>query len=161
MRLLSLVFINHHLWFLVNIFNWRCPPLLDHSVSLTAQFFRAVCLHACSITGSLWDGWLESYPAESGSLHSWGRIFKFWRSPEIDSKELIPPAYVACGGNFSPAMGARNQVGIGLSYRPASLCSLDTQFQTRLMELIPRPTAGLKFTNLAGRFDNPIFLLSS
>jgi hypothetical protein len=33
-------------------------------------------------------------------------------------------------GNLSPAMGARNQVGIWLSYRPASLCSLATQFQT-------------------------------
>jgi hypothetical protein len=29
-------------------------------------------------------------------------------------------------GNLRPAMGARNQVGIGLSYRPASLCSLAT-----------------------------------
>jgi hypothetical protein len=27
-------------------------------------------------------------------------------------------------------MGTRNQVGIGLWYRPASLCSLATQFQT-------------------------------
>ncbi len=34
-----------------------------------------------------------------------------------------PPTSV---DNFSPAMGARNQVGIGLSYRPASLCSLAT-----------------------------------
>jgi hypothetical protein len=41
-------------------------------------------------------------------------------------------------------MGARNQVGIGLSYRPASLCSLATQFQTRFLESIPRPIAGLK-----------------
>ncbi len=40
--------------------------------------------------------------------------------------------------NLSIAMGARNYVGIGLSYRPASLCSLATQFQTRLI-------AGLKF----------------
>ncbi len=117
MRLLSLVFINHHPWFLVNIFIWRCPPLLDQSVSLTAQIFRAVCLHACSITGSLWDGWLESYPAESGSLHSRGRIFKLWRSPEIDSKELIPPAYVAWAGIFKKSMGARNRGGIGLPYR--------------------------------------------
>jgi hypothetical protein len=31
-------------------------------------------------------------------------------------------------------MGARNQVGIGLSYRPASLYSLATQFQTRFLE---------------------------
>ncbi len=49
-------------------------------------------------------------------------------------------------GNLSPAMGARNQVGIGLSYRPASLCSLATQFQTRFLESIPRPIAGLKFS---------------
>jgi hypothetical protein len=42
-------------------------------------------------------------------------------------------------------MGARNQVGIGLSYRPASLCSLATQFQTRFLESIPRPVAELRF----------------
>ncbi len=47
-------------------------------------------------------------------------------------------------GNLSPAMGARNQVCIGLSYRPASLCSLATQFQTRFLESIARPIAGLK-----------------
>jgi hypothetical protein len=45
-------------------------------------------------------------------------------------------------------MGARNQVGIGLSYRPASLCNLATQFRTRFLELIPRPMAGLKFSAL-------------
>jgi hypothetical protein len=45
---------------------------------------------------------------------------------------------------LSPAMGARNQVGIGLSYRPASLFSLATLFQIRFLESIPRPTAGLK-----------------
>jgi hypothetical protein len=45
-------------------------------------------------------------------------------------------------------MRNRNQVGIGLSYRPAtSLCSLATQFQTRFLESIPRPIAGLKFSN--------------
>jgi hypothetical protein len=48
-------------------------------------------------------------------------------------------------GKLSPAMGARNQVGIGLSYRPASLCSLATQFQTQFLELIPRTIAGLMF----------------
>ncbi len=42
-------------------------------------------------------------------------------------------------------MGARNQVGIGLSYRPASLCSFAIQFQTRFLESIPRLIAGLKF----------------
>jgi hypothetical protein len=46
-------------------------------------------------------------------------------------------------GNFSPA---RNQVGIGLSYRPASLCSLATQFQARLLESILRPVVGLMFS---------------
>jgi hypothetical protein len=45
-------------------------------------------------------------------------------------------------------MGARNQVGIGLSYRPAILCSLATRFQTRFLELIPRPIAGLQFSTL-------------
>ncbi len=53
-----------------------------------------------------------------------------------------------CVGNFSPAMGARNQVGIGKSYRPVSLYSLATQFQTRFLESIPRPIAGLKFSTL-------------
>ncbi len=48
--------------------------------------------------------------------------------------------------NLSPAMGARNQIGKGLFYRPASLCSLATQFQTRFLESIPRPMAGLKFS---------------
>jgi hypothetical protein len=53
-----------------------------------------------------------------------------------------------CAGNLSPAMGARNQVGIGLSYRPASLCSMASQFQTRFLESIPRPIAGLKIPTL-------------
>ncbi len=53
-----------------------------------------------------------------------------------------------CVGNLSPAMEVRNQIGIGLSYRPASLCSLATQFQTRFLESIPRPMAGLKFSTL-------------
>ncbi len=60
--------------------------------------------------------------------------------------------YLCCVGNFSPAMGARNQVGIGLSYRPASLCSLATQFQTRFLESIPRrPIAGHKYSTLSER----------
>ncbi len=46
-------------------------------------------------------------------------------------------------------MGARNQVGIGLSSRPASLCSLANQFQTQFLESIPRPKAGLKFPTQA------------
>ncbi len=47
-------------------------------------------------------------------------------------------------------MGARNQVGIGLSCRPASLCSLATQFQIRFLEPIPHPIAGLKFYSVGG-----------
>ncbi len=58
----------------------------------------------------------------------------------------IPTWFLPSVGNFSPAMGARNQVGIGLSYLPVSLCSLVTQFQTRFLESIPRPIAGLKFS---------------
>jgi hypothetical protein len=51
-------------------------------------------------------------------------IFKLIRSLGLDSKEPIPPAYVACAGIFKQSMGARNQVEIGLSYRPARLLSL-------------------------------------
>jgi hypothetical protein len=40
-----------------------------------------------------------------------------------------------CGGNLSPAMRARNQVCKGLSYRPASLRCLATQFKTRFLDL--------------------------
>ncbi len=82
--------------------------------------------------------------------NSWARIFKLLRSPRINFKESIPPACVACVGNFSPTMGARNQVGIGLLYRSSSLSSWPTQFQTRLLELIPRPMAGLKFSTPGG-----------
>ncbi len=53
-----------------------------------------------------------------------------------------------CVGNLSPAMGTRNEEGIGLTYRPAGQCSLATQFQTRFLESIPRPTAGLNFPTL-------------
>jgi hypothetical protein len=51
-------------------------------------------------------------------------IFKLLRNPGISSKESIPPAYVACAGIFKQSMGARNRVGIGLSYRLARLLSL-------------------------------------
>jgi hypothetical protein len=54
-----------------------------------------------------------------------------------------------------PSVGARNQVGIGLSYRPASLSSLATQFQTRFLETIPRPIAGLKFSAQESIYRNP------
>jgi hypothetical protein len=47
-------------------------------------------------------------------------------------------------------MGARNQVRIGFSYRPASLCCLATQFQTRFLESIPRPIAGHVYSVYGG-----------
>ncbi len=40
-----------------------------------------------------------------------------------------------------------SRIGIGLSYRPASLCSLATQFQTRSLESIPRPIAGITLSD--------------
>ncbi len=63
-----------------------------------------------------------------------------------------------CVGNLSPAMGARNQVSIGLSYRPASRCSLATQFQTRFLESIPLPILGLQFSTL-GSVQAPLLPL--
>jgi hypothetical protein len=59
--------------------------------------------------------------------------------------------YLSSTGNLSPTMGTKNQVGIGLSYWPASLCSLATQFQTRFLESIPRSIAGLKFLTLLSK----------
>jgi hypothetical protein len=52
-------------------------------------------------------------------------IFKLLRSPGIDSKKSIQPAYVACAGILEQSMGARNRVGIGLSYWPARLHRLE------------------------------------
>jgi hypothetical protein len=61
--------------------------------------------------------------------------------------------------NLSPA---RNQVGIVLAYRPTSLCSLAIQFQTRFLESIPRPIAGLKFPTLHRQAESiPIDSLES
>jgi hypothetical protein len=62
---------------------------------------------------------------------------------EPSSNRVVVPALQS--RKLSSAMGARKQVGIGLSYRPASLCSL----ATRVLESIPRPIAGLKFPTLA------------
>jgi hypothetical protein len=63
------------------------------------------------------------------------------------SAALNKPCSVHCVGNFSPAVGARNQVGIGLSYWPASLCSLTTQSQTWFLELILRPIVGVSLSD--------------
>jgi hypothetical protein len=74
--------------------------------------------------------------------------------PRKQFRQAVCVAWRARVGNLSPApVGARNQVGIRLSYRPASLCSMATQFQTRVLELIPRPIAGLKFPT---HYDTPI-----
>ncbi len=54
------------------------------------------------------------------------RFFILLRSPRIDSKESIPPAYVSRAGILKQS---RNRVGIGLSYQPARL--------HRLAEFIP------------------------
>ncbi len=59
--------------------------------------------------------------------------------PPFFSKVTAPAGIRTRFGNLSPAMGARNPVGIVLTYRPASLCSLATKFQTRFLESIPRP----------------------
>ncbi len=37
------------------------------------------------------------------------------------SQESIPPGYVASAGIFKQSIGARNQVGIRLSYRPLAI----------------------------------------
>ncbi len=47
--------------------------------------------------------------------------------------DIILKNQMAKGANLSSAMGARIHVGIRLSYRPASLCSLAAQFQTRFL----------------------------
>ncbi len=66
----------------------------------------------------------------------------------IYAKMLFPITWNFCVGNLISAIGARNQVGIGLSYRPASPCGLATLFQTRFLESIPRPIGGFKFSTL-------------
>jgi hypothetical protein len=48
-------------------------------------------------------------------------VFKLLRSPGIDSTESVALVYVTCAGNFKQSVGARNRLGIELSYRPARL----------------------------------------
>jgi hypothetical protein len=66
----------------------------------------------------------------------------------------------SCVGNLSPAMGARNQVGLGLTYQLAKLRSLATQFQTRFLESIPRPIAGLKFSSVLKEPPHPVLYIA-
>jgi hypothetical protein len=65
--------------------------------------------------------------------------------PFTQSNERFQQNYLEKTGCVIGAMGTRNQVGKGLSYRSASLCSLATQFQSRFLESIPRPIADLSF----------------
>jgi hypothetical protein len=89
---------------------------------------------------------LYSVPDETSSIVAHTQIIA---EREKDLSYLIFSfQLVACVGNLSPAMGARNQVGKGLSYRLASLCSFATQFQTRFLETIPHPVPGFKFSTL-------------
>jgi hypothetical protein len=74
--------------------------------------------------------------------------------PGIDTLSRSQSDHLVClviirDGNLGPAMGNRNQEVMGLSYRPASLCSLATQCQSRFLELIPCPLAGLEFPTQA------------
>ncbi len=62
--------------------------------------------------------------------------------------DLIPPP------PLTHCYESRNQVGKELSYRPASPCSLATQFQTRFLESTPRPIAGLRFPTLGPKLDS-------
>jgi hypothetical protein len=61
--------------------------------------------------------WLVSF---SKALYR-ARISKRLRILGIDSKESIPPAYVACPEILEQSIGAKNRVRIGLSYRTARL----------------------------------------
>jgi hypothetical protein len=74
-------------------------------------------------------------------------------SPGIDSKESVPPAYVASAGIVKQSIGVRNQVGIRLSYRPIRLHSL-ADFV--LLESILELPKSLQIRILAGRYDNPL-----
>ncbi len=61
----------------------------------------------------------------------------------------LPPLLIQCPRAPRPCHtvvpAPHSALSIGLSYRPASLCSLAAQFQTRFLESILRPKAGLKF----------------
>jgi hypothetical protein len=71
------------------------------------------------------------------------RSYTYVLSPLYLLSDLPPPPPPLPKLNVQEA---RNQAGIGLSYLPARLCSLATQFQTQFLESIPRPIAGLKFS---------------
>ncbi len=89
-------------------------------------------------------------------FQSRARIFKLLRSPGIDSKELIPPAYVAWRAwdeNLSLAMGrginSRNRVWNWV----AKLHRLSGRYDNPMPTWFLAPIAGLKLPTL---YDNPI-----
>ncbi len=68
------------------------------------------------------------------------------------------PLYMYFGspvGIFKKAMGARHQIGIGLSYRPARPEPVLLNVYGA-PELIPRNEHSASTCSLAGRYDNPI-----
>ncbi len=104
----------------------RFPPM--HLLSSTTKTFSCLILAYSSVS-------VPEY-----QVHPSVCIFVCNPSVFLPPSVCLVPVFLSavcasflslCVGNFSPAMGARNQVGIGLSYRPASLCSLATRFQTR------------------------------
>ncbi len=101
----------------------------------------------CCLVRSAARNWPDS------TSNSRDYIFKLLRSPGIDYKESIPSAYVASAGIFKQSMGARNRVGIGLSYRPTRLHSLAelVHWNRFLGSLKVKKKFGL-----AGRYDNTI-----
>jgi hypothetical protein len=85
--------------------------------------------------------------------HCGGGVFKLLRNPGIDSRESIPPVYVACAGILEQSMGARNREGRRLSYRPARLHRL---LEISSVESIPGLLKSLKIPPLAGRYNNTL-----
>jgi hypothetical protein len=70
-----------------------------------------------SITYRIVSNWRSGFNPTAPLLHR-ARIFKLFRSPDIDSTESTP-CENPCARFFKQCMGAKNRVGIGLSYWPA------------------------------------------
>jgi hypothetical protein len=86
-------------------------------------------------------------------LSSWDAIFKFLRSPDIDSKELIPPAYVARARIFKLSRSPRID-----SKKPIPPGCVAWRAGTTTLFLLGSfsPHRLFKFPVQAGRYDNPI-----
>ncbi len=104
------------------------------------RWMRAAGCLLCS-PGSQWS---PSPPPSLCSCQSFSIGIFFYNLLHIEKMERISGTvfwYFICRSRYG---GYKNPAGIGLSYRAASQCSLATQFQTRFLESIPRPIAGLK-----------------